>query len=406
MRLTINEPVLDYYSEENRFSHQKPLLLTKNLCIGYHGKANNLINRVEAKKIAGPINLELYAGKLVCLLGANGVGKSTLIKTLSGIQVPLSGQVFIEDKPISKLSPQELATKLSLVLTETVRSWNLDVYSLISLGRFPYTGWLGNLSDEDLAIINFAIEAVNLLDFINRKVDELSDGEKQRVMLARALVQDTGLIILDEPTAHLDIPNRISLMGLLHNLSREQHKAILISTHELDLALQIADEIWLFDGNGNLITGTPEELVMNDHFSSVFDKQGTMYDKSTGVFKMNAPTGPVIEMLGDGIPAFWTRRALERIGYRVSQKSENQATSDLSTVMEITTSDVSLSGVCIAPTNQPEPETNKILKVSIQKEGGNNYWILCRTEIDGTVNYTFNSINELLIKLENSDIRK
>ena len=406
MRLTINEPVLDYYSEENRFSHQKPLLLTKNLCIGYHGKANNLINRVEAKKIAGPINLELYAGKLVCLLGANGVGKSTLIKTLSGIQVPLSGQVFIEDKPISKLSPQELATKLSLVLTETVRSWNLDVYSLISLGRFPYTGWLGNLSDEDLAIINFAIEAVNLLDFINRKVDELSDGEKQRVMLARALVQDTGLIILDEPTAHLDIPNRISLMGLLHNLSREQHKAILISTHELDLALQIADEIWLFDGNGNLITGTPEELVMNDHFSSVFDKQGTLYDKSTGVFKMNAPTGPVIEMLGDGIPAFWTRRALERIGYRVSQKSENQATSDLSTVMEITTSDVSLSGVCIAPTNQPEPETNKILKVSIQKEGGNNYWILCRTEIDGTVNYTFNSINELLIKLENSGIRK
>ena len=406
MRLTINEPVLDYYSEENRFSHQKPLLLTKNLCIGYHGRANNLINRVEAKKIAGPINLELYAGKLVCLLGANGAGKSTLIKTLSGIQVPLSGQVFIEDKPISKLSPQELATKLSLVLTETVRSWNLDVYSLISLGRFPYTGWLGNLSDEDLAIINFAIEAVNLLDFINRKVDELSDGEKQRVMLARALVQDTGLIILDEPTAHLDIPNRISLMGLLHNLSREQHKAILISTHELDLALQIADEIWLFDGNGNLITGTPEELVMNDHFSSVFDKKGTLYDKSTGVFKMNAPTGPVIEMLGEGIPAFWTRRALERIGYRVSQKSENQATSDLSTVMEITTSDVSLSGVCIAPTNQPEPETNKILKVSIQKEGGNNYWILCRTEIDGTVNYTFNSINELLIKLENSDIRK
>lgn len=406
MRLTINEPVLDYYSEENRFSHQKPLLLTKNLCIGYHGRANNLINRVEAKKIAGPINLELYAGKLVCLLGANGAGKSTLIKTLSGIQVPLSGQVFIEDKPISKLSPQELATKLSLVLTETVRSWNLDVYSLISLGRFPYTGWLGKLSDEDLAIINFAIEAVNLLDFINRKVDELSDGEKQRVMLARALVQDTGLIILDEPTAHLDIPNRISLMGLLHTLSREQHKAILISTHELDLALQIADEIWLFDGNGNLITGTPEELVMNDHFSSVFDKKGTLYDKSTGVFKMNAPTGPVIEMLGEGIPAFWTRRALERIGYRVSQKSENQATSDLSTVMEITTSDVSLSGVCIAPTNQPEPETNKILKVSIQKEGGNNYWILCRTEIDGTVNYTFNSINELLIKLENSGIRK
>jgi iron complex transport system ATP-binding protein len=329
-----------------------------------------------------------------------------LIKTLSGIQVPLSGQVFIEDKLISKLSPQELATKLSLVLTETVRSWNLDVYSLISLGRFPYTGWLGNLSDEDLAIINFAIEAVNLLDFINRKVDELSDGEKQRVMLARALVQDTGLIILDEPTAHLDIPNRISLMGLLHTLSREQHKAILISTHELDLALQIADEIWLFDGNGNLITGTPEELVMNDHFSSVFDKKGTLYDKTTGVFKMNAPTGPVIEMLGEGIPAFWTRRALERIGYRVSQKSENQATSDLSTVMEITTSDVSLSGVCIAPTNQPEPETNKILKVSIQKEGGNNYWILCRTEIDGTVNYTFNSINELLIKLENSGIRK
>lgn len=406
MRSTINQAVTHRYSEENRKSQQKPLLLTQDLCIGYHGRTTNFINKGEAKKIAGPISLELYAGKLVCLLGANGAGKSTLIKTLSGILVPLSGQVFIEGKLIRKLSPQELARKLSLVLTETVRSWNLDVYSLISLGRFPYTGWLGNLSEKDLAIINFAIVAVNLVEFTHRKVDELSDGERQRVMLARALVQDTGLIILDEPTAHLDIPNRIALMGLLHNLSREQDKAILISTHELDLALQIADEIWLFDGNGNLIVGTPEELVMNDNFSSVFDKKGNLYDKSTGVFKMNAPTGPVIEMAGEGIPAFWTRRALERIGYRVSQESSTKDSADLSSAMQITSSEMTLTDLCIYPDNQVEQEKNEILKVSIQDEDGNIHWLLCKTEISGSMTYRFNSIRELLIKLEYADINK
>lgn len=296
----------------------KPLLKTTNLTIGYQSKHPFFLKKAQARIIAGPINLELKRGKLVCLLGENGSGKSTLIKTLAGIQAPLSGQVFLESRSLKNLSLQLLATKLSLVLTETVGALNLNVSSLISLGRFPYTGWLGNLSHDDIKKINFAIEAVNLTAYTERLVDELSDGERQRVMLARALAQDTGLIILDEPTAHLDIPNRISLMSLLHRLSRTQQKAILISTHELDLALQIADEIWLFDGLGNLSTGTPEEMVMNGHFSAVFDKTGSLYDKGTGAFKMNLPAGPLIELKGEGIPAFWTRRALERIGFQVT----------------------------------------------------------------------------------------
>lgn len=405
MKLIMKEEVCGHSLVEDRFSQENPLLLTQDLCIGYHGRSINFTKREEAKKIAGPINLKLHAGKLVCLLGANGAGKSTLIKTLAGIQVPISGQVIIGSKQIRKLSPQELAKKLSLVLTETVRSWNLDVYSLISLGRFPYTGWLGNLSEEDLSIINFAIEAVNLSAFTTRKVDELSDGEKQRVMLARALVQDTGLIILDEPTAHLDIPNRISLMGLLHNLSREQHKAILLSTHELDLALQIADEIWLFDGHGNLITGTPEELVMNDHFSSVFDKSGTLYDKSTGVFKMKAHKGPLIEMAGEGIPAFWTCRALERIGYRVKRCSVKQDSSGISMSIKITNPDNAISDISRALNDQPLSTINPTLQVNIQETSGKIYWDLIRTDNDGTNTVTFESIRALLNALAELQIK-
>lgn len=405
MKLIMNEEIFGDSSEEDRCKQEKPLLLTQDLYIGYHGRSINFINREEAKRIAGPINLKLYAGKLVCLLGANGAGKSTLIKTLAGIQVPISGQVIISGKQINKLSPQELATKLSLVLTETVRSGNLNVYSLISLGRFPYTGWLGNLSEEDLSIINFAIGAVNLSAFTTRKVDELSDGEKQRVMLARALVQDTGLIILDEPTAHLDIPNRISLMGLLHNLSREQHKAILLSTHELDLALQIADEIWLFDGHGNLITGTPEELVMNDHFSSVFDKSGTLYDKSTGVFKMKAHKGPVIEMAGEGIPAFWTCRALERIGYRVKRSLVKQDSSDISMTEQIANQDNTILDIFKSLNIKPSSTKNPRLQVNIQETGGKIYWDLIRTNDAGTKTSTFESIRELLYALAEFQIK-
>lgn len=297
----------------SRSDTQKSLLLeTTDLCIGYTGKNQSTSN------IAGPMDLELVPGKMICLLGANGSGKSTLIRTLSGLQPPVKGSVKLDGKLLSSYNPARLATRLSLVLTEAVKSWNLDVYSLVSLGRFPYTGWLGNLCDQDRAIIEISIRSAQLEELVHRQVDELSDGERQRVMLARALAQDTAIIILDEPTAHLDLAHRIELMSMLHSLSRTQQKSILLSTHELDLALQVADEIWLLDGTGGLLKGSPEDLVLNDHFSRAFDKAGTLYDKLTGTFKITHAVHSGIQLRGNGIPAFWTSRALQRAGYSIN----------------------------------------------------------------------------------------
>lgn len=290
---------------------QTSVAYTRDLCIGYRSKGK------KERRIAGPLNVEIAPGKLICLLGANGSGKSTLIKTLAGILPPLSGDVYLGGDGIGRLKPLTIATRLSLVLTDAVRTGNMNVFSLVALGRYPYTGWLGTLNDRDKQKINEAIRAVHLEEFLERTLDELSDGEHQKVMLARALAQDTALIILDEPTAHLDLQNRVELVRLLHKLSRQAGKSILLSTHELDLALQTADELWLMDGKGNLLHGTPEDLVLSGEFEQIIDSKGDLFNRRTGIFTVHPPEGPFIELTGEGLAAFWTKRALNRIGYQV-----------------------------------------------------------------------------------------
>lgn len=286
------------------------VISARELVIGYASKGR------KERKIAGPLTLEISAGKLIFLLGANGSGKSTLIKTLAGILPALSGEVFMGTDLVSKLKPSAIATRLSLVLTDKVKTGNMKVFSLVALGRYPYTGWLGTLNALDHQKINAAIESVHLENFLERNMDELSDGEHQKVMLARALAQDTALIILDEPTAHLDLQNRVELIRLLHKLSRESGKSILLSTHELDLALQTADEIWLMDGNGNLVSGTPEDLILNGKFEQAVDKNGDLFDKNTGLFTVRQHEGPFVKLSGEGLAAFWTGRALHRLGFQ------------------------------------------------------------------------------------------
>ncbi|WP_442587918.1 ABC transporter ATP-binding protein [Pedobacter sp. AW31-3R] len=292
--------------------HRKlqPLLQVKELEIGYKRTADG------HKKVAGPLNLEMYAGQLVCLLGPNGCGKSTLLRSIAGLQPVLNGYIEVEGQRLDQLQPAHIAKIISLVLTDNVRSGNLDVYSLIALGRYPHTGWLGTLSKKDKEIIDLAIQSTHTAAFLPRKLDSLSDGECQKVMLARALAQDTPLVILDEPTAHLDLPSRIQLMGLLHQLAREMNKAILISTHELDLALQAADEIWLMS-DGDLTTGLPEELVLNGSFQQAFDKEGILFDTSTGTFNLHHKGTKQIRIQGEGKVVFWTKRALVRMGYEI-----------------------------------------------------------------------------------------
>lgn len=316
---------------------KSPLLQARSLTVGYRSRPGKV------QPIAGPLDVDIYAGQLICLLGPNGSGKSTLLRTLVGLQPALEGTVQITaagrpdtahpDKahpsmthpntapmtPTHRLSPSQLAQKISLVLTDSVRNTHLTVYSLIALGRYPYSNWLGLLDDTDRALITSAIEAVGVGGLVDRKVTSLSDGECQKVMLARALAQDTPLMMLDEPTAHLDLPSRIQLMQLLHRLARETNKGILLSTHELDLALQVADEVWLLQTGGQFHTGAPEDLVLNGIFQAAFDKEEILFDVATGTFRIHRDPGKYIMLLDEaGGPALlWTQKALQRQGFAV-----------------------------------------------------------------------------------------
>lgn len=289
-----------------------PLLVAKQLQTGYHSGGRKILVS------DGLPELSVRAGQLICLLGPNGSGKSTLLRTLAGLQPALGGLVAIAGR--TGLSSAELARQISLVLTDRVGGNNLDVYSLVALGRYPWSGWLGVLAEPDKAVIRQAVGAAGIGPLLDRKVYTLSDGENQKVMLARALAQDTPILMLDEPTAHLDLPSRIRLMRLLHRLAREMNKGILISTHELDLALQVADEVWLLQTGGPLHKGAPEDLVLDGVFEAAFAKEDVSFDRMTGIFRIHPEGSRSIGMAGSGMAAFWTRRALQREGFVVVEE--------------------------------------------------------------------------------------
>lgn len=291
------------------------ILRTHNLAIGYAPPRQLVI------RVAEDLSLSLGAGEFVCLIGPNGAGKSTLIRTLAGMQAPLSGQVRLLDDDIQALTPQALAKRLSIVLTDRVEAGALSAHALVALGRYPYTNWMGRLSAQDVSVIRWAIEAVGVRHLAHRNVSELSDGERQKVMIARALAQEPQLMILDEPTAFLDVPRRVEILGLLRELAHNTHRAILLSTHDLDLALHSADRIWLLPVGGRLQVGAPEDLVLNGAFERVFHSEGVAFNPATGTFSMSSPSIGEVALAADG-PAqvvFWTTRALERVGFQVVQ---------------------------------------------------------------------------------------
>ena len=250
-----------------------------NLSIGYQDKKNKTF-------IAKDIDLSLNKGNLVCLLGENGIGKSTLLRTLTKVQPKLSGEILFEGRKLETIANTELAKKMSLVLTEKIPESNLTVYELIALGRQPYTNWLGNLSTEDKNQIQLAVKQTNILEIICKKHYELSDGQLQKVMIARALAQNTEIITLDEPTAHLDIHNKIEIFNLLKKLSQELNKTILISTHEIHLALQLADELWLMNKD-SIICGKTNELIANGSVANLFSSDLVTFDLKSKQFIIN-----------------------------------------------------------------------------------------------------------------------
>lgn len=264
--------------------------------------------------VATDVNVTLRAGELVCLIGPNGAGKSTLLRTLAGLQPALAGQVLLGGDDVRRLSAKEIAHRLSMVLTDRADVGNLTASEVIGLGRNPYTNWLGQLTPQDAATIDWAATSVGVAPFAGRRFNELSDGERQKVMIARALAQQPSVIILDEPTAFLDLPHRIEILCLLRDLARTQC-AILLSTHDLDLALRTADVVWLLSPGKPLLVGAPEDLVLRGAFDAAFSRQFVTFDPLAGAFKPKANPGAHVAVMGHGLHAVWTERALERAGY-------------------------------------------------------------------------------------------
>lgn len=285
----------------------------KDLAIGYSSKKEKNI-------VADCINSDIYSGELTCLLGANGIGKSTLMRTLTAFQPKLSGHVFIQGKEIEEYTEKELATLVSVVLTERFDVKNMSSRELIGLGRSPYTGFWGSLSEEDNKIIDQAISLVKIENLASRMIHTLSDGERQKVMIAKALTQQTPIILLDEPTAFLDFPSKVEIMQLLHQLSRKTNKTIFLSTHDLELALQIADKIWLMDKENGIKIGIPEDLSMDGSLSHFFARKGIIFDQSTGLFRVENDCQKTIKMTGHGQLYAMVRKALLREGIMVSRE--------------------------------------------------------------------------------------
>ncbi|MEQ8924242.1 MAG: ABC transporter ATP-binding protein [Fulvivirga sp.] len=292
----------------------KTILSLKNLEVGYQLKKKRL-------SILSNINLLLKQGELVCFMGPNGVGKSTLIRTICGAQKALSGAIKVNSNNLNELSANDLAQTISVVLTDKVSGGNMSVKDLVSLGRYPYVGWNIKFSSEDIEHINKAITLTKIEPLADKKLYELSDGQLQKVMIARAVCQNTPILILDEPTAHLDLNNRVEVINMLSDLAKSTNKAVLMATHELDLALQSADRIWLAGSNDPIIDGFPEDLVLNGKIDDVFELKG--FDLKTGRLEKNLGKGSV-QLKGDGHTYLWTKNALERHGFSVENKAEIQ----------------------------------------------------------------------------------
>lgn len=267
------------------------------------------------------VNLQAAPGEMVALIGSNGIGKSTLLRTLAGFQPWFSGDIRISGNGLKTLGPKEIARIMSFVSTENVRVPNLSVFDLVAYGRFPYTNWIGMLSDNDKAIVNEAIEKVGLGGFGHRPVMQISDGERQRAMIARALAQDTPVIILDEPTAYLDVSNKYEIFHLLQVLANEKKKTVVLSTHDLNIALREVDKLWIVTETGTY-QGAPEDAVLKGWLNQLFRNEHVGFDPNAGEFFFKKEFRAKVKVEGEGLPLIWTLRALNRKGYQIVMQAE------------------------------------------------------------------------------------
>lgn len=244
------------------------------LSIGYRIKGG-------VRTVASGITAGIEGGRLTCLIGANGAGKSTLLRTLAAFLPKLGGNIYIEGKEIGNYTHKELSRTVGVVLTSKPEGVNMTVSDVVSLGRTPYTGFWGTLGGDDKRIVEESMRLTGIAHLAARNVSTLSDGERQKTMIAKALAQQTPVIILDEPTAYLDYPSKVETMLLLMRLSHEEGKTIFMSTHDIELALQTADTLWLMPGNGKINIGSPRRLAEDGSLSAFIERSGITFDKAT-----------------------------------------------------------------------------------------------------------------------------
>ena len=289
---------------------QDSVIRLQNLSIGYQTSRKR-------KVVASPLNASLNKGEMTCLLGANGTGKSTLMRTICNFIPALNGNILLNDKLISKLSELDLARQISVVLTDKISIPNATLFELVAFGRSPFTGFLGKLTAEDKAIVNQSIERCGIAHKKHDLISSLSDGERQKATIAKALAQNTPYILLDEPTAFLDLPAKVEIMQLLRTLA-SSGKSILMSTHDLDLALQMADRLWIINQE-KLIVGSPEDLILENAFQDIFSKGGIIFDNKTGLFKIDYQYSKTFKVKGHGFKYVLLRRAFSRKSISLEQ---------------------------------------------------------------------------------------
>jgi len=263
------------------------------------------------QRVASHVSFALCRKELTCLMGPNGVGKSTLLKAIMHQHPPLKGEVWLGDSLASRLSEKERAKRVAVVLTEKVPTGLLTVRDLVALGRTPHTGWWGQLSPVDQAKIEEVMELTGIAYLANKNISALSDGQRQTALIARALAQDSPIMVLDEPTAHLDLSNRFEIMYLLRDLARKASKAILVVTHDLEVALETADKLWLMDAGQPLLTGSPEDLMISGGIQRLLPGEKWRVDAASGkIIRHTAPIPCKIE--GPESLVSWVKNALRK----------------------------------------------------------------------------------------------
>ena len=291
-------------------SNISPALEASALSIGYR------CGRKEGwKTVHTRVNFVLHRGELTSLIGLNGAGKSTLLRTLCGFQPAVSGTVRVLGRELPEYSSHELALTVGVVLTERTNAGGLTVRELVALGRQPHTGFFGRLGERDREVVSEAMSAVGIAHKADSYVSELSDGERQRTMIAKALAQECPVIVLDEPTAFLDVASRIETMSLLHDTARRQGKAVLLSTHDIDNALIFSDRLLLLpSGDAPVVSGSPEDLVLDGSLKAFFGRRGMNFDVRSGQLSTGV-SGPEVGVDGDSLTARWMANALARNGF-------------------------------------------------------------------------------------------